>query len=382
MNRILLYTLLTFLFLPLGAQEELTTAYFPRAGDTLKVEQADLDWAATLDLQLEGGKDLTWNFDDPVSLSQVSSPIDAADNPNFPNADITIMVDALNQNYYRLDDSLMSLVGFVTQLEIFPGFELSAPVDPAQPTRRTGFGLGDTLTSFISSQTILSPDSLPAEALDLFGADLINQFDSLRLTRLSRRVDEVDASGTVNLDGVTYATLRERRRAFTEVRLEIKNGFIDWTDATPFAQTSDVGLAELLGPQDTVDTYVWWSNDSKEAIARVEINLAGELIGMQYKSGDTSTSIDGAAVDHARVNLYPNPASDFTNFEISGLGGGRYQVRVHNVLGRQVYRREFSAIGNQTQLLLDVSQLSGGLYFISLRNPQGRILTTRRLKVN
>ena len=368
--------------MPLGAQEVLTTAYFPRAGDTLKVDQADLDWAATLDFQPDGGQDLTWAFDNPVALFQAFNPVDSADNPDFPDADIVITVDAVDKNYYRLDDSLMSLVGFITRLEIFPGFELSASVDPAQSTRRTGLTLGDTLTSITSSRATLSPDSLPPEARAQFGTELLEQFDSIRVTRLTRRVDEVDASGTVSLDGVSYVTLRERRRDFTDVRLEVKNSIVDWTDATTLARTSSPQLADLLGPQDTVDTYIWWNDDSKEAIARVEIGLGGELIGMQYKRRVTSTSIGGPTVDRAAVMLYPNPTSGFTNFEVSGLGGGRYQLRILNILGRQVHRREFSAIGNQTKLLLDVSQYPGGLYFVSLQNPQGRILTTRRLKVN
>ena len=381
MHRLLLIALATVSFPPLTAQEQLTTAYFPAVGDTLMVNEADLDWAATLDFQPDGGQGLTWRFENPVALIEVSNPVDAAANPEFPDADIVITTGIVNKSYYRFDGEVMNLVGVSARLELLPSFELSTPADPPRATRRAGLRLGDSFTSNTANQVTISPDSIPPEALAVIGGEILSGVDSLRFTTLSRREDVVDASGTVILGSNSYETIRERRREFLDIRLEIKVGFFPWADVTTTAQMASEELAAFLGPQDTVVTYLWWNNDSKEAIARVGIGTEGEIVDMQYKRGTTSTSTGGPRVEQARVALYPNPTTGFTNFEVSGLSGGRYQLTMHNLMGRQMSRRAFSAIGNQTRLLLDVSDFPAGLYLISLRNQQGRILTTRRLKV-
>ena len=380
MKRILFLLAAIALCAPLVAQEELTTAYFPQTGDTLLINQADSAWAASLDFQLDGGANLTWDFVDPVSATVNAIAVRESNNPAYPTADVVVATDFFNTEYYRFDGDTMNLVAVTNRLTLLPSFEVSAALTPARAERRTGFSPGESFTTTATAVVVISPDSIPPEALALAGAELLANVDSIRVTTVSVRTDTVDAFGTVNLGDNTYETIRERRRETSSISIELKGSGSDWVDATAALESSpDIGSA--VGAQDTTDTYIWWHDDSKEAIARVETDIRGRLLGMQYKRAAQSTSTFSATVDQARVALYPNPATDLVNFRVEGLRGGRYSLHINSLLGQRISEREFTALGNQNRLLLDVSEFHAGLYFVTLRNQQGRILTTRRLKV-
>ena len=380
-QRLLTFVLLVVLPTLACAQEVLTTNYFPAPGDTLFTNAATAEYVAEQEFFLEGGADLTWTFEDPTVLFSSANPVSVPVDDRFPTADLVITEDVVTQNYLRVDGDVLNLVGVLSRLEVLPSFELVAPVDPVRPLRRAGLLIGSELLSETENSVTVSPDSLPAEALALIGTEVLATVDSMRITTLSTRQDSVDAYGTVVLDGTPYSTIRERRREFIYIRLELKRGRLPFIDVTETIQVVEPSLGRFLGEQDTIDTYFWWNNDSKEAIAEVSVDTEGEAVSMRYKRTPQSTSTRGPGLTQAEIKLYPNPATALVNYEVSKLARGRYQLAVVNMLGQRVVRREFNAFGDQTRLTLDLGGLRGGQYLVSLTNERGRIISTRKLLV-
>ena len=378
-QRLLIFILVLSLPALVSAQEVLTTNYFPAPGDTLFTNVATIDYALEQDFILEGGVDLTWTFADPTEFFTSADPVALPEDDRFPTADFVITEDVVTQNFLRVDGDVLNLVGVVSRLEVLPSFELVAPADPPRPLRRTGLTVGAELISETENSVTVSPDELPAEAIALIGTEIIAAVDSLRITTISNRQDSVDAYGTVILDGTPYSTIRERRREFIYIRLETKRGRLPFIDVTETIQIVEPRLGGFLGEQDTIDTYFWWNNDSKEAIVEVGVDTDGEVVSMRYKRTPQSTSTRGPVLTHAEVKLYPNPATDVVTYQLSNLARGHYQVAVVNMLGQRVVRREFNAFGDQTQLTLDLGNLHSGQYLVSLTNERGRIISTRKL---
>jgi hypothetical protein len=103
---------------------------------------------------------------------------------------------------------------------------------------------------------------------------------------------------------------------------------------------------------------------------------------MNYKRPPTSTSTGGPSLLQASIRVFPNPATNLATFEIEGLERGRYFLNLINTMGQKVDSREFTPIGNQIRLNLDVSTLPQGIYMYSLRNERGRTITTKILQVH
>ena len=378
-----LLVLISLLVFPalVASQEVLTTNYFPAPGDTLFTAVASRAYAAEQDFLLEGGADLTWTFEDPTELFRSDDPVGTSEDERFPSAELVITRDVVTQDYLRVDGDVLNLVGVVSRLAILPSFELVAPADPVRPLRRAGLTPGTEFRSETVNSVTISPNDLPDEAVALIGSETLATVDSMRITTLSNRQDSVDAFGTVILDDTPYSTIRERRREFIYIRLELKRGRLPFIDVTETIRVIEPSLGGFLGEQDTVDTYFWWNNDSKEPILEVGVNTANEVVEMRYKRTPQSTSTRGPGLTQAEVKLYPNPATDAVNYEVSKLARGRYQLAVTNMLGQRVVQRAFNAFGDQTRLTLDLADLRSGQYLVSLTNERGRIIATRKLRV-
>lgn len=364
----------------LSAQLTLTTDYFPVAGDTLRTVLADSTFAANAELFPLGGEDLSWNFSNATGVRDINEPVDAVISEDFPAATVSIQTNN-TLSFYQVSETSFDLVGVETQFDFLPNFPIATEVTPARPIRRAPLTFGATSGSTTENTVTISPDSIPAEALGEIGTAL-NGVDSVRITTISTREDVVDAWGTVRLLDNFYPVLREKRTESVFIRLELQTLPLPFVDVTGTISIFNPDLAALVGQQPITATYTFWNDESKEAIAEVTTSEeTGEVSRMTYKRAQQSTSTGGPGVLQARVQVYPNPATDFTTFEVEGLTPGRYLLQLINVAGRRVATREFTPFGNQTRLSLDVSELPAGLYLYSLINEQGRRIVTKKLKV-
>ncbi|CAH1001529.1 hypothetical protein LEM8419_02432 [Neolewinella maritima] len=366
-----------------SAQITLTTAYFPAAGDTLVYGEAAA--ADGVDL-LSPGADRQWDFGQQVAVDtqlQIILPYD--DNPEFPDADVIVAIDSANQGYYALTDTTYELIGIQGRLaDVLPGFEYNTPLEPGRAQRRAPLNYADSYASTTVNVIAVDADSLPAEALDALGefGPLLSNIDSIRLTSTSVRTDEVDAYGTLTINGQSYEVLRERRTETTSGMVEVKAGFLGFLDVTTNVLSEDPTLDNILGTQDPVTTYYYWTNTEKEAVAIVTVDDTDTPQSLRFIQGDVTNSVRGPRLAQAQVSVYPNPARNLTTFEVDGLEPGTYTLRVVNMLGREVITQQLVPAGAQARTEVDVSRLPRGPYIYSLTNERGRILTTRRLLVN
>jgi|AntRauTorckE5430_2_1112549.scaffolds.fasta_scaffold00256_5 CBS domain-containing protein len=381
MTKPLLVFLLVLCLAPLTAQVTLSNDYFPVAGDTLKYNTVDSVYVSTL-VVADAGANLTWDFGTPAINEERADAVTliGADT-SFLDAGLKILSSNGTQSYYSVSDTEFNLVGIKTSFDLLPNFLLNAPADPVRPIRRAPLNYLDNFETMTSNIVIVSVDSLPQEALDLIG-DAVTNFDSMRLTTTSARTDVVDAYGSLTIDDRTYTVLREARTESIFIDLEVKSGFLPWTNVTATITILNPTLAGFVGQQDVTKTYLFWSPEIIEPIVEiVTLEQTGEMQRMDYRRRQRPVSTGSPGLRQAQVKVYPNPASELATFEFTGLERGSYTLSLYNVNGSMMESRTFSPIGDQTRLNVNVSTLPKGLYLYSLRNSLGRTITTKRLIV-
>jgi len=381
MNKFLPALILVFLCAQLAGQVSLTNEYFPTAGDTLKTDRADSLFAQGID-QLTPGQDLVWDFGEPESQEVRNDNVTAngADSP-FPAADVFIRSnDGGTTSYYTISDTEFNLAGVSTGVDLLPNFQITTEVEPVRPTRRAPLNYLDEFDIETSNSITISPDSIPQEARELVGDDL-DSVDSIRITTTSVRNDLVDAYGTLTLNGKTHDVLRETRIESIFIKVEFLTGLLGFIDVTGQLELLPT-VAPGVGQQPVTINSLYWSPGVKEPIADIVVDQeTGLTQTFTYRRKTNTTSTGGPGVNQALIRVFPNPAINLATFEVEGLARGRYQLTLNNIMGQQMNRQEFSPIGNQTRINLDVSGLPAGIYLYNLRNERGRTITTRKLRV-
>ncbi|MBB4079871.1 hypothetical protein GGR28_002498 [Lewinella aquimaris] len=377
MLKIFTHLLLLFGTMSAFAQVTLTNAYFPAAGDTLHYGVADSTFSVDL---LTAGAARQWDFGTQSAASTRTRVVEMASDTTFTDATLAVEIDGTTTGFYRVTESVYELIGVRGSLQLFPGYRFAAPVSPGRAIRRAPLNYGDQFSSITSNVLTVPRDSIPDEAFQLVG-DALNNVDSIRITSVSNRIDEVDAYGTLTLNGQTYEVLRERRTETVNTTIEVKTGFLSYIDVTALVRAQVPETANFFGSQDPTTTYYFWSNSEKESVATVTTDESGTPTGMTFIRGDATNSVGGPYLAQAQVKVYPNPARGRTTFEVEGLDPGNYTLTLTNVLGRKISATHFRPSGNQAVVPLDVSGLPRGAYLYSLTNERGRILTTRRLLV-
>jgi hypothetical protein len=240
----------------ISAQITLTTDYFPMAGDTLRFSVADSASTVGVDL-LSPGPDRNWDFGTLVPRFNFTEPVESTQGDSlFPSADVRIRTNVVNLSYYQITETSFDLVGVRGRLDIFPDFELVTPVSPQRPVRRAPLNYEDTFMTQTANSVVLSPDSLPQTILILLG-DAISGVDSIRITTISIRDDEIDAYGNLTVNGTAYDVLREKRTETINTRIAFKTGVLPFVDVTAVVQTVSGELGQFLGEQEPTTTYIF-----------------------------------------------------------------------------------------------------------------------------
>ncbi len=86
-----------------------------------------------------------------------------------------------------------------------------------------------------------------------------------------------------------------------------------------------------------------------------------------------------AQFENAGFGLFPNPTADQVTVEVPMDADADVQVSVMDVSGKAVIRQHRSMSKGDNQMILDVNNLSNGVYFVQVRN--GEQLNTRKLVI-
>ncbi|PHN04610.1 T9SS type A sorting domain-containing protein [Flavilitoribacter nigricans] len=370
--------ILCFFVYTLQAQITVTNATFPAVGDTLLTGTDNMP--ANIQIGTPG-PDREWNFkslQSPLVLRTVvraASEGDAAG--NFPSADLVFKLNDNAEGYYRVTNSALELIGLSGTDPLNLGIEITPKLNDPQIERRAPLQYGDDFESTVNISYAVSSDDIPQELLQ----DLPITPDSLRIRLLLNREDEVDAWGVMSIPGGTYDVLREKRTLNQDIRLDAKVGFLGWQDITDLVlELTDIGT-DILGDTQIV-RYHFWSNTEKEAIAVVTVDQDGTSpVSVTFKAEDIlSDLVQVTDKLQPGVLAYPNPAMVNTNFQFVRLKPGKYRLVIYNLVGSEVWHRDYRISGPHTERV-NISQLKKGTYLYALQDARGRTLITRRLIV-
>lgn len=370
--------ILCFLVFNVSAQITVTSSTFPEVGDTLLTGTDNMP--ANIQVGTPG-PDREWNFkslQSPIVLrTVVKAAAEGEAAASFPNADLVFKLNDNAEGYYSVSNSTLELVGLSGTDPLNLGIEVMPKLNDPQIERRAPLNYGDNNTSEVKITYAVSADDIPQELLQ----DLPITPDSLRIRLQLDREDEVDAWGTMSIPGGTYDVLREKRILEQDIRLDAKIGFLGWQDITDIVlEVTNLG-ADVLG-NNRIVRYHYWSNTEKEAIAVVTMDQnEANPISVTFKAEDIlSDLVETADKLQPGVLAFPNPAMVHTNFQFVRLKPGKYRLVIYNLVGSEVWHRDYHISGPLTERV-NISQLKKGTYLYALQDQRGRTLITRRLIV-
>lgn len=373
MKQVLQTFILLFFSIFATAQITITGASFPEIGDTLRSATDNLPQGITISA---AGPDQEWNFENlqaPFVVEQILIPTkQGVYQDQFPDANI--LVNGGNNGaelYYAAFEDTYQFLGYVGADPAGLDIEIIARNEPAIIERRAPLNYQDDDNVTFGNTIPIGGDKLPEVLLE----NLPITPDSLRIRVNSNRTDVVDAWGTLTIPGGTFEVLREKRIEIRETFLDVKVSILPWTDVTDIIGETLPGVFGV----DTLVSYHFFSEDSKEAIAIVNVDETNTATNVTFKSiENTITNVVNVNNTKADIIAYPNPAIDSARFTFTNLEKGVYTLKFYNILGMTIWKKDYPVHGNKT-VVIDLNDLRKGTYLYSVVDNTGKTLSTKRL---
>lgn len=363
---------LIFLTGGLTGQITVTNETFPQVGDTLFTRVDNLPEQISI---TAAGPGQNWDFSSleaPFTQQMVIKEANVGMFfPAYPSADVLVELQGDAEGYFKISNKQIENMGFVGEDPIGLGINAIAKYEPRYIERRAPMNYQNSHTSESNLSLPFSTDDLPSGIFD----ELPITPDSLRLRIAYDRTDEVDAWGTIQLPEGLYDVLREKRTEIRAIRLDAKLSILPWQDITELLP------AEAQFEPDTAITYYHFSNEAKEPVAILYTSNNGSNVSrVEYKAGDTATNV--LDFDSARPGIYayPNPALEYVRFELANLKPGNYKLKLYNILGVEVWSKNYRIRNNITDRI-DITSFRKGTYLYSLIDGSGKTIITKRLMV-
>jgi hypothetical protein len=94
-------------------------------------------------------------------------------------------------------------------------------------------------------------------------------------------------------------------------------------------------------------------------------------------ANSTTTSIENEnSIINTKMAVYPNPASDVLNISISNANFKNSSISIYNVSGSELLNSTMNGASAQ----LNIEALSGGVYFVKVKNENGFDRTVKFIK--
>jgi len=363
------------LFFSIAATAQITISgdSFPEVGDTLRTATDNLPQGIAISA---AGPDQEWNFENlqaPFVMEQILIPTkQGVYQDQFPEANVLISGgNAGAEFYYASFEDTYQFLGYVGADPAGLDIEITARNNPAIIERRAPLNYQDDDIVMYENTIPFGGDKLPEILLE----SLPVTPDSLRIRVSSNRTDVVDAWGTLTIPGGTFEVLREKRIEIRETFLDVKVSFFPWTDVTDIIGETIPGVFGV----DTLTTYHYFSEDSKEAIAVVNADETNTATSVTFKSiENTITNVVNVNNTKSDIIAYPNPAIDSARFTFTNLEKGVYTLKFYNILGMTIWKKDYPVNGSKT-VVVDLNELRKGTYLYSVVDNKGKTLSTKRL---
>lgn len=352
------------------AQITITSDNFPRPGDTLLTAVDNLPYQ--IQLSAPGG-DQVWDFTSlkaPYIRQRVVRPASEGKQSSFfDDAQLVVHLEENLEAYYKITADAVELVGCYGIDPLQLGLDLLTRFHQPMVSRRAPMNYFDVNEQEVKLAVPFSTDGLPSSVMMRFPITP----DSLRLRMTINRSDIVDAWGTLTIPSGNYEVLREKRMEIRQVSLDAKIGTSDWQDIS-----NTLTAGQSIG-KDTVLSYQFFSKKLVEPVAVLYVDPNSERITRaEYKSVGFSQLVHDLDAAQAGIYAFPNPAIQDVRFEFSNLIPGKYDLKIFNILGLEVWSKRYKINGNKTEKI-DLSTLDKGTYLYSLVDQRGKTLATKRL---
>lgn len=374
MIRLSLLGFLSCYFLQLAAQPIIQAAnYFPVAGDTLLTVVDDEPEGVVI---TSPGGNQVWDFsqldNDGLRTRVVRAASEGSLFGQFPNTELLLPIGPNAEGYYNLAADRLELVGYAGQDPLGQGLNIVTRFNPASIERWSQVQFFDLHNSESALLIAFSTASIPGGIFD----NLPIAPDSIRIRIATQRTDLADAWGVMQLPGnQQFSCVREKRTEYRDVRLDAKVGPLPWFDITDLLiQNSPLpGLG-----RDTIQRYYYWSNEAKEPVAIVSVDMADlSVIGIEYKANPLISSDEELLLPDANLVVFPNPASNYINIRLQDLPQARYHCQLMDATGRLLQQQVWDVSSPDFTAGLSVEGYPAGSYFWRLLDDGGRLLQRR-----
>ncbi len=214
-------------------------------------------------------------------------------------------------------------------------------------------------------------NALPRKCL----SQLPYQPDSIRIVTTIQEQILFRSNILLDLNLQRYRTSSLSKHTIQSTRIESRKSNLAWQDITRFIKYP--GLFQT----DTTRETSFYTQDSREPVATIYHTSNHDIQKVVYKAPETFKDLTTLIDFKANLFFFPNPYTfGLLRTEMIIKGAGLYTLRVVNLIGSEVWHKDYFLDADLTQDL-DLSFLSKGTYFFVFEQDKNHVLATKRLLV-
>jgi hypothetical protein len=150
--------------------------------------------------------------------------------------------------------------------------------------------------------------------------------------------------------------------------------FCNWEYCFPYLPNTNVSVSRQIPAYDTVSMTLDITSNNHNVKGTFILNLyeTGNANNFQLLTWNVTGCVIGAGIsentNNIGFNVYPNPARDFVNVEITSGYNKSGSIQVYNLVGEKL--TELNGIKNSIQRV-DLKGLPAGAYFVKYSTGEG-----------
>lgn len=367
----------------LSAQITISASILPTIGDTdqriivSSLSSVDASIGVGADSEIYEFSGLTGP---EVTQKEFYDPAEIGLDSLYPDADLA--ASTRNKLYDELiskNETGLKLIGGVSMNPIVAGDILTWKVDGDYYLFKTPLNYKDTDSQEVNLYSALSSEFLPDSILQSFPLSV----DSFKFKYKITTETTVDGYGRIYInDFNSVEVLRQDYYQHIDPRVEAYNAITKWMDITDLVKGNFPELNEFL-EKETIKAYRYYSEESSFALLEAQTDDRENIEMINYRNEDLSTftiDIEKSEQHGYDISVNPNPSDGKVSLQAKVNRPGDYTIRVLNIIGYQLWSKDFYIYDEITEEL-DFSDLRRGTYFYSLVSPDGKILATKRMLI-
>lgn len=137
-------------------------------------------------------------------------------------------------------------------------------------------------------------------------------------------------------------------------------------------------ISEMYGLEEEFDLFIedtflqtfqsFSMQDNIEIYAKENTEIAGRFI-LHFVPKSSNEDLTKEA-----INIFPNPAHDFVNLQLSNAIKGHFEVEIYGMNGRKIRQFSFTKSDSFFQKKLNISDLKKGTYLLKIVNEEEQLI--------